>query len=286
MRFFPVLAIPAFPIVELGRHSCDSIRASKQKPTEDEMSRVTHNPRRPTTGYTGGALPPHSGGGDEEPNGRGGGDSLPNYGQRLRQARLALAVFLTPVSMLFLASAVAYVSRRGFSNFDPASHSDVRMWLPVLLPWKLLFFNTAVLMFSSFTIERARRAITREAALAPVAAMPGITLGSEPRFPWLGLTNLLGLGFLCGQLLVWHDLSRRGYHMTGGTSSSFIYMLTAMHGLHLAGGILALLVTNVAALLHRPVESRRIIVDVTSWYWHFMTTLWILVLVLLSIATE
>lgn len=248
------------------------------------MSRVIHSTRRPSAGYNGGALPPHSGGGGEEPSGRGSGDSLPNYGQRLRYARLALAVFLTPVCMLFLAFAVAYVARRGFSSFDPASHADVRMWIPVLLPWKLLFFNTAVLMLSSFTIERARRAITREAALAPLAAMPGITLGDEPRFPWLALTNLLGLGFLGGQLLVWNELSRRGFHMTGGTSSSFIYMLTAMHGLHLAGGILALLVTNVAALLQRPVESRRIIVDVTSWYWHFMTALWICILGLFAFA--
>lgn len=250
------------------------------------MSRVTHSSRRPSTGYRGGDLPPRSGGGGEEPNGRGSGDSLPDYGQRLRLARLALAVFLTPVCMLFLTFAAAYLARRGFSSFDQASRSDVRTWLPVQLPWNLLFLNTAVLLFSSFTIERARRAITREAALAPLTTMPGITLGDEPRFPWLGLTNLLGLLFLGGQLLVWHDLSRRGFHMTGGTSSSFIYMLTAMHGLHLAGGILALLVTNVAALLHRPVESRRIIVDVSSWYWHFMAGLWICILVLFAFAAQ
>jgi cytochrome c oxidase subunit 3 len=59
-----------------------------------------------------------------------------------------------------------------------------------------------------------------------------------------------------------------------------------MHGLHLAGGILALVWANVAALLHRPIESRRIIVDITSWYWHCMTVLWIYILLLFSFAAQ
>jgi len=54
----------------------------------------------------------------------------------------------------------------------------------------------------------------------------------------------------------------------------------------LAGGILALLYANIAAVLHRPVETRRIVVDITSWYWHCMTALWIYILVLLSFAAQ
>jgi cytochrome c oxidase subunit 3 len=57
-----------------------------------------------------------------------------------------------------------------------------------------------------------------------------------------------------------------------------------MHGLHLAGGVLALLFAEVAAVLHRSIETRRIVVDITSWYWHCMTGLWIYILVLLSFA--
>jgi cytochrome c oxidase subunit 3 len=63
-------------------------------------------------------------------------------------------------------------------------------------------------------------------------------------------------------------------------------MLTAMHGLHLAGGVIALLFASVAAVLHRPVETRRIVVDITSWYWHCMTGLWIYILVLFSFAAQ
>ena len=249
------------------------------------MSRLTHGTRHPSMGHSGGDYPPHTGDGGGR-DGRGSGDSYPDYGQRLQHARLALAVFLTPICMLFLSFTVAYLVRRGYLSFDAAADTEQRTWVPVSLPWPLLLLNTAILLLSSITIDFARRSITREAALAPVKAIPGVTLGDERRFPWLALTTLLGSLFLAGQLLVWNDLSRRGFHMTGGTSSSFIYMLTAMHGLHLAGGIIALLTAGIAAVLHRPVESRRIIVDVTSWYWHFMAAVWIYVLVLFAFAAQ
>jgi cytochrome c oxidase subunit 3 len=154
------------------------------------------------------------------------------------------------------------------------------------LPWTLLLANTAVLVVSSITIELARREITREAALAPVQSIPGISLGDERRVPWLALTTVLGLVFLAGQLFVWSKLSAAGFHLAGGTSSSFVYILTAMHGLHLAGGVLALLFADVASVLHRPVETRRIVVDITSWYWHCMTGLWIYILILFSFAAQ
>jgi cytochrome c oxidase subunit III len=242
------------------------------------------------SGHHGASLPPRPGGGDD---GRGGDgmpdsipDSIPNYGERLRLARMGLAVAMTPVVMLFVSFTAVYLIRRGFLSFDLTSAGYVQTWLPVRLPWTLLLANTALLIVSSITIDRARRDITREAALAPVRSIPGISLGDERRLPWLGISTVLGAAFLGGQLLVWTKLSSRGFHLAGGTSSSFIYILTAMHGLHLAGGVVALLFADVALLLHRPVETRRIIVDITSWYWHCMTGLWIYILVLFSFAAQ
>ena len=245
------------------------------------------------SGYNGASLPPRTGGGDDY-GGRDGGDgrpesipdSIPNYGDRLRRARMGLAVAITPILMLFISFTAVYVIRRGFVNIDMSGAGYIQTWLPVRLPWTLLLANTAVLILSSITIDLARRSITREAALAPVQAFPGISLGDESRFPWLGVTTVLGAAFLAGQFLVWSKLSSRGFHLAGGTSSSFVYILTAMHGLHLAGGVLALLFANVALLLHRPVETRRIIVDITSWYWHCMTGLWIYILILFSFAAQ
>jgi len=252
------------------------------------MARLTPTSPR-STGHNGALLPPHPGGGG---NGRrdGDGDSMPNrmpnYGERLRQARLGLAVAMTPIFILFISFTAVYLVRRGFLSFDMTRNAYIREWLPVQLPWFTLLVNTAILMASSLTIELARREITREAALAPIQSIPGISLGEERRFPWLALTILLGLLFLAGQLFVWRDLSVRGFHLVGGTSSSFIYVLTAMHGLHLAGGLLALLFANLAAILHRNVEDRRIVVDIASWYWHCMTGIWIYILLLFSFAAQ
>ncbi len=240
-----------------------------------------------TAGSHGGSLPPHTGGGgdDGRPN-RGSGDSLPNYGERLRRARLGLAVAMTPILMLFISFTAAYLVRRGFLTFDLGSDTYVRTWLPVLLPWPLLLLNTAVLIASSVTMEFARRDITRQAALAPVKSIPGISLGDERHLPWLGLTTLLGAAFLAGQLFIWSRLGARGFHLDTGPSSSFVYFLTGMHGLHLAGGALALLYSDVATLLNRPVESRRIVIDITTWYWHCMTGIWLYILALLSFAAQ
>ncbi len=204
----------------------------------------------------------------------------------MRRARLGLAVAMTPIIVLFVSFTAVYLARRGFVSLDAGQTAYIRAWVPVQLPWGLLLANTIVLVVSSVAIDLARRGITREAALAPIRSIPGISLGTERHFPWLSATAGLGLLFLAGQLLVWKKLSLEGFHITGGTSSSFVYILTAMHGIHLAGGVLALLYANVAAMLHRPVESRRIVVDITSWYWHCMTGLWIYILLLFSFAAQ
>jgi cytochrome c oxidase subunit 3 len=213
-------------------------------------------------------------------------DFIPNYGERLRRARMGLAVAMTPIVMLFISFTAVYLIRRGFLSLDLSDAGYIQTWVPVRLPWTLLLANTAVLIVSSVTIDLARREITREAALAPVQSIPGVSLGDERHIPWLAMTTVLGIVFLAGQLFVWRKLSAGGFHFAGGTSSSFVYILTAMHGLHLAGGVLALMCANVASLLHRPVETRRIVVDITSWYWHCMTGLWIYILVLFSFAAQ
>ncbi|MBZ5547586.1 MAG: hypothetical protein LAO22_06425 [Acidobacteriia bacterium] len=253
------------------------------------MTRLTPISTRPT-GHNGSSLPPRTGGGDDGHSGRDGGDSkpdfMPNYGERLRRARLGLAVAMTPILMLFISFTAAYLVRRGFLTFDLSNNAYVRTWLPVRLPWFWLLANSAVLILSSVSIEFARRDITRQSALAPLQSIPGISLGDERHFPWLGVTTVLGCTFLAGQLFLWSQLAARGFHLNTSPSSSFVYFLTGMHALHLAGGALALAFADVATLLHRPIESRRIVVDITAWYWHCMTGLWIYILALFTFAAQ
>ena len=229
----------------------------------------------------GGDRPAPPNGGDD---GKSPDSGLPNYGARLRRARLGLICAIATVSMVSVSLTSAYVVRRGLPTFDGTTNSYVRDWGEVQLPWLLLAINTAILVISSLTMEGARRDITRRTALAPVKSIPGVSLGTERSFPWLGVTVVLGFGFLVGQWLAWGELKGRGFFVNTNPDSSFIYLLTAAHAVHLAGGIIALLWAGTTSLLHKPIEGRRIVVDVAAWYWHFMAVLWLYVFALLAFA--
>lgn len=224
-------------------------------------------------------VPPVGGGGDD-----GRGDGTPSYGVRLRRARLGLICAIATVGMVFVSLTSALIVRRGLPTFDEASRTYFRDWGGVQLPWVLLAINTAILLLSSLTMEGARRGIARRAALAPVQSIPGVSLGEERNFPWLGVTVMLGLGFLAGQGVAWADLRSRGFFVNTNPDSSFIYLFTGAHAVHLAGGIVALLWAGITSLQHKPIEGRRIVIDVAAWYWHFMAVLWIYVFALLAFA--
>jgi len=220
-----------------------------------------------------------TGGGDD---GRGG--EIPDYGARLRRARLGLICGIATVGMVFISLTSAYIFRRGLPTFQGETNSYVRDWGTVQLPWVLLGINTAILLISSLTMEFARRKAAMQAALAPVTSIPGISLGEEKNFPWLGITVVLGFSFLLGQWLAWGELHTRGFFVDTNPSSSFAFLLTVAHAVHLVGGMIALIWASSASLLHKPLEARRIAVDITAWYWHFMAVLWIYIFLLLGLA--
>jgi cytochrome c oxidase subunit 3 len=229
-----------------------------------------------------GAEPPVPGGGGGDSS---GGNGTPNYGERLRRVRLGMIIALTSITMVFVSLTSALVVRRGLPTFDDQTSRYVRDWLQVSLPFTLLMINTIVLLISSLTMELARRQITRQAALAPVRSIPGVSIGEERAFPWLAITAVLGTGFLVGQWMAWRELADRGFYLSTSASSSFVYLLTGVHAVHLIGGVLALLYAAAATMLfHKPVEARRIVVDATAWYWHFLAFLWIYIFALLEIA--
>jgi cytochrome c oxidase subunit 3 len=225
-----------------------------------------------------GIVPPVCGGDD----GRSGPGS-PDYRTRLRRARLGLLVALTPVLMLFVSFTSAYIVRQGLPTLDPRTNQMVRDWIPIQLP-TLLLANTFVLLLGTVSIELARRQMKREVALSPAASLSGGLFSDEKAMPWLGLTVLLGICFLTGQWLAWRELASRGFYVATSPSSSFIYLLTGAHAIHLMGGVLALFVAGGATLLRRPAATRSILVDVTAWYWHFMALLWVYILCLLEFA--
>jgi cytochrome c oxidase subunit 3 len=177
---------------------------------------------------------------------------------------------LASISMLFIGLTSAYAVRQGL---DPG-------WRGIRLP-ALLLVNTVILLASSFTLEKGRRAGNANALIR-----------------WLGPTVLLGSLFLIGQLAAWRQLSDRGVYLGTNPHGAFFYVLTCLHGLHLLGGLLALSYLSLRVRLDHgslvaadtgrqqaimAVERRTRMVDVTAMYWHFMDGLWVYLLLLLFV---
>jgi cytochrome c oxidase subunit 3 len=235
---------------------------------------------RPKSGHGGGGVhpPAYGGGGDNGP-----GDGSPDYSRRLYRARLALVLGLVSISMLFVTVTAVFVFlRHGAFVLDSRTGAYLRQWVQVTLPVRLLMVNTFILLLSSFTIEMSRRRVAREMVLAPVRSIPGIALDGESGVPWLVITITLGFFFLVGQWAAWQYLESRGFHVSTRTPTPFFYVLTGAHAVHLAGGIIVLLYAGIISLLHRAVEQRRIVMEIASWYWHFMGVLWIYIFALLQ----
>jgi cytochrome c oxidase subunit 3 len=171
---------------------------------------------------------------------------------------LGMWMALAGIVMLFAALTSAMVVRKGLADD----------WVETLLP-HILYLNTLVLMASSVTFEISRWSLAK---------------GLGERFAaWLYATVALGLAFVGGQLLAWRELAQRGVYLSTNPSSSFFYLLTAAHGLHLLGGIVALAYLAFKARDIARGVKKQTAVDVTAIYWHFMDGLWIYILILFSV---
>ncbi len=203
----------------------------------------------------------HGGSDDDHGTGFGFGDDSGGGAQPLPHTPpgayvTGMVLGLAAILMFFLALTSAFVVRKGLSND----------WAPVSLP-PVLWLNTILLAVSSFSLERARRALRREA-------------GTEFH-RWWALTCALGVAFLAGQVVAWQQLAAAGVYLSTNPSSAFFYVLTSAHGLHLLGGVLALLYVGfrsaeAGARLERPTAVR-----VAGIYWHFMGALWVYLFLLL-----
>ncbi len=100
---------------------------------------------------------------------------------------------------------------------------------------------------------------------------------------WVWATALAGCGFLCGQYYAWRQLHLHGTFANSGPSSTFVFLLTGTHAVHLMAGLAVLFYACLAAGPRRSLERRCITLDVSAWYWHFMTLMWLYVLLVLKL---
>jgi cytochrome c oxidase subunit III len=212
-----------------------------------------------TNGGRGGG--PFGGNGDKGGQGGGRGDDgrgSPGDGRVPQRTYITgMTVALGGILMFFMALVSAYIVRKGMPNSG---------WVPLPEMPPILWLNTAILIASSFTLARARRLFRS---------------GDEAGFRhWWAVTTVLGFFFLVGQILAWGQLVHAGVYLASNASSSFFYVFTAAHGLHLAGGIIAL-----RAVLLRPTVrlTRGTATEVAAMYWHFMDGLWVFLFLLLTL---
>ena len=171
----------------------------------------------------------------------------------------AIWVVLFAVTMMFAAFTSALVVRKGSSQD----------WQSFALP-PILYLNTLILLLSSVTLEVARRRVS--------AFMRGMKSQAENPARWLYVTLALGLLFVAGQYVAWTQLRAQGLYLATNPSSSFFYVLTVTHVVHVLGGLGGLL--YVIRKLSKSALRRNAMVA-TARYWHFMGALWVYLMLLL-----
>lgn len=205
------------------------------------------------------------GGGPKPRNGNGfrkngGGHDGTGYRFSPARYRVGIWVAIASIVMLFTGLASAYIVRS-------ASADD---WVRIGMP-KVLWLSTAALLISSATIEISRRSLKRK--------------GDSQYGMWLTITAALGVVFVASQYFAWRQLARQGVYVSSNPHSSFFYLFTGAHAIHVLGGLCAL-----AYLLLRTRQKRDTVegelkrlgaVDAATTYWHFLDGLWICLFLLL-----
>ncbi|MCO6057814.1 cytochrome c oxidase subunit 3 [Pseudomonas sp. MOB-449] len=186
---------------------------------------------------------------------------------RSRTAKVGLGVFLGVVTSLFLLFLLAFIARSQVSDWRPLTDPLA----PLAHPW-MLWVNTALLALGSGCLQWAKVAMER--AQASTAALAFLLGGA------------FAVAFLGGQLWVWQQFAAWGYFVSGNPANSFFYLLTGLHGLHLAGGLVAWAVVGLRLLRVGPSERLQTGMALCAVYWHYLLGLWLVLFALLTSTPE
>jgi len=173
----------------------------------------------------------------------------------LPPVKVGLGVFLAVATSLFALLISAYYMRMAGAD-----------WTTLAVP-KALWLNTGVLVLSSVAMQWTRGAAKR-------GAIVGVRIG-------LIATGVFTFGFLAGQLWVWRQLSASGYFLTANPANSFFYLLTALHGMHLLGGLWVWAKTTTRVARGAEVGAVRLSVELCTVYWHYLLLVWLALFALL-----
>ncbi len=177
-------------------------------------------------------------------------------GRGIPTALLGMLLFIASEVMFFGGLFATYFSARasvpaGEWGPPPGSHG---------LDLPLAALLTVILVASSFTLQFGVWAIRR---------------GDTGKLKlWTGITLLLGVLFLAGQL---YDYSQLGFGIADGVFGTVFYTLTGFHGAHVFGGAVGITIVLARALRGQFSARNHVAVEAVSMYWHFVDVVWIAV---------
>lgn len=169
--------------------------------------------------------------------------------------KFALWIFIGSVVMVFAALTSAYMVRQADGN-----------WMLFDLP-DLFWITSVIILVSSGTMHWAYLAAKRDNLQATKIA--------------ISITTVLGIAFLIGQFLAWGELVKRNVYLVGNPSGSFVYVLSGLHGMHIIGGVVFLLIVLVAVFRYKVHSKNLALVEMCATYWHFLDGLWLYLFVFL-----
>jgi cytochrome c oxidase subunit III len=180
---------------------------------------------------------------------------------QIPSAKIGLWVFLAVITSLFALFISAYYMRMGHG------HTTVADWFPVIEP-HVLWLNTAALIGSSVSMQWSRASLLRGNA--------------RKTFEGLLVAGLLTLVFLGGQYYAWQQLEAIGFFSPRNPALAFFYLLTAIHGLHLLGGLFVWTRTMLR-MRQRGFEliNAKLSIELCAIYWHYLLIVWLVLFALL-----
>ena len=173
----------------------------------------------------------------------------------IEPAKLGVGVLLAVIGAMFMLLVSAYFMRMVYADWQAPPMPGV------------LWVNTAMLALASIALQCA------------VAAVHGGQLGNLRLALVAG--TLASLAFLGGQLIAWRDLAAGGYFAIDSPAISFFYMMTALHGLHVLGGLVALGRTDFRAWKSVPAGRLTLSVELCALYWHGLFVVWLVLFAVL-----
>lgn len=173
----------------------------------------------------------------------------------LPTAKFGLRVFLVVATVVFSLIVVTYFERMLVPD-----------WRALQIPL-VLWPNTALLILSSIALQWARVSADR-------GRLDGVKSG-------LLLGGVFAFAFLVGQLLAWRQLIDLGYFVAANPANAFFYLITALHGLHLLGGLVAWARTSAKVRRGVALDRLRLSVELCAIYWHFLLVIWLILFGLL-----